>query len=255
MEISGEDYSEELPQDLVIDHQPPEGARTKRGRTVFVVVSKGLADVTVPNVIDLPENAASDLLGSFHLQTGSKEYVFNEDIHLGTVMDQSPPANMKVATGEKVDLIISAGLLKSKIPMPSLERMTLSEALNILDQKKLRVRKIIREYSDFFERDAVQYQTPAEGEEVQYGMMVDLEVMMPKKFMPMEGFQVAITVSLPDYDGTKRVKITDTNQKSDRIIYDELHKGREVISLLAEGYGQTRLLVYLDNQLIREEVF
>ena len=255
MEISGEDYSEELPRDLVIDHQPPEGARTKRGRTVYAVVSKGLADVIVPNVIDLPESAAFDLLGSFQLSSGTKEYVFNEDIPLGTIMDQSPPANMKVATGEKVDLIISAGLLKNKIPMPSLERMTLSEALNILDQKKLRVRKIIREYSDFFERDAVQYQNPAEGEEVQYGMMVDLEVMVPKKFMPMERFQVAITVSLPDYEGSKRVKITDKNRSSDRIIYNELHKGREVISLLAEGYGQTRLKVFLGNKLIREEVF
>ena len=227
----------------------------KRGRTVFAIVSKGLANVTVPNLIDLPENAASDLLGSFQLQIGTKEYVFNEDIQLGTVMDQNPPANMKISVDEKVDLIISAGLLKSKIPMPNLERMTLSEALNILDQKKLRIRKIIRAYSDFFERDSVQYQSPSEGEEVQYGMMVDLEVMMPKKFMPMEGFQVAITVSLPDYEGSKRVKITDKNQKSDRIIYNELHKGREVISLLAEGYGQTRLKVFLNNMLIREEVY
>jgi beta-lactam-binding protein with PASTA domain len=255
LQISSEEYHDELPEGLVIEHQPQAGARTKRGRTVYTILSKGVAVVNVPNLISHQEDEATSVLSSVQLNVGRKEYEFNEDVALGIVVDQSPPPNVKVAVGEMVNLTISAGLLKSTIPMPNLEGMSLNEALTFLDRKRLRVRRIIRSYSDYYERDGVQYQSPAAGAEVEFGMMVDLEVVMPKQLMPMEGFQVALTVVLPDYDGRKRVKIIDKNQKTEKTIYNELHKGREMISLLAEGYGRTNLKVYLDNELIREEVF
>lgn len=255
LQISSEEYHDELPEGLVIEHQPQVGARTKRGRTVYTILSKGVAVVNVPNLISHQEDEAISVLSSVQLNVGRKEYEFNEDVALGIVVDQSPLPNVKVAVGENVNLTISAGLLKSTIPMPNLEGMSLNEALTFLERKRLRVRRIIRSYSDYYERDGVQYQSPAAGAEVEFGMMVDLEVVMPKQLMPMEGFQVALTVLLPDYEGRKRVQIIDKNQRTEKTIYNELHKGREMISLLAEGYGRTNLKVYLDNELIREEVF
>lgn len=255
LQISGEEYHEELPEGLVIEHQPEAGARIKSGRNVFIILSKGVAVVTVPNLIGNPENKASDSLTAVQLNIGRKEYEFNEGVPLGIVVDQSPSPNVKVAVGAKIDMTISAGFLKANIPMPNLEGMSLNEALTYLERKKLRIRRVIRSYSDYYTRDAVQYQSPAAGAEVEYGMMVDLEVIMPKELMPLDSFQVAVTVALPNYDGSKRVKIVNKNQNDERTIYNEMHKGREMISLLAEGFGRTNLKVYLDNELIREEVF
>jgi beta-lactam-binding protein with PASTA domain len=253
--VSGEEYSEELPEGLIIEHQPPLGVRTKSGRTVYAILSRGLAVVTVPNVIDLSESAAEDSLKSFQLKAGKKEYVFNEDVELGIVMDQNPPPNSKVAVNDTVDLVISAGLLKSFIPMPDLEGMTLSEAMNTIEQKKLRVRRVSRSYSPYFEREAVKYQYPTSGDMVEYGMNVDLEVVIPSRDAPPEVFKIAISIELPNFDGRKRVKITNHNQRSTRTIYNELHLGNEVISLLAEGVGRTQLSVFLDDELIKEDLF
>jgi beta-lactam-binding protein with PASTA domain len=253
--VSAEEYSEDLPEGLIIEHQPPLGVRTKSGRTVYAILSRGLAVVTVPNVIDLSESAAEDSLVSFQLKAGKKEYVYNEDVELGIVMDQNPPPNSKVAVNDTVDLIISAGLLKSFIPMPDLEGMTLSEATNTIEQKKLRVRRVSRSYSPYFEREAVKYQYPATGDMVEYGMNVDLEVVIPSRDAPPEEFKIAISIELPNFDGRKRVKITNRNQRATRTVYNELHLGREVISLLAEGVGRTQLSVFLDDELINEELF
>jgi len=255
MKINGEEYSEEMPEGMIIEHQPPPGTRTKAGRTIYVVVSKGLAVVTVPNLINQNETEAEANLMAFQLRLGKKEYMYSEDIPLGTVIDQTPSANEKVAVGETVNIIISAGLLKSKIAMPDLKEMSLSEALNAIEEAKLRIKKIDRSYSPYFEKESVTFQTPPAGEEIEYGMSVDLTVVIPLKDAPPDEFKISMSIKLPDFTDKKRVRITNRNLKSTREVYNQLHNGREQISLLADGYGRTTIRVYLDEDLIREETF
>ena len=255
IKISNEQYSQEIPKGMIIQNQPPTGTRTKAGRTVYAVISKGLAVVTVPNLINQKEAEAEASLKAFQLIVGKKEYVYSEEVPLGTVIDQSPSASDKVAVNEKISLIISAGVLKSKIPMPELKGMPLSEALSLLEQKKLRVKKIDRTYSPNMERDAVTFQNPPAGEDIESGTYVDVTVVLPAKSAPPEEFNIAMTVKLPDFQGRKRVRITVRNAKSTREIYNQMHSGREQVSILAEGVGRSTVQVYLEDELIREETF
>lgn len=255
MKISGEEYSDEMPEGMILEHQPQAGTRTKAGRTIYAIISKGVAVVTVPNLINQKETEAEATLAAFQLRLGKKQYVHSEEVPLGIVIDQTPAANTKVAVDETVDIIVSAGLLKSKIPMPDLKGMSLSEAIKTLENAKLRIRKIDRSYSQYFEKDSVTFQSPPAGEEVEYGLPVDINVVYPLKDAPPDEFKISLSIKLPDFEGKKRVRITNRNAKSTREIYSQLHSGREQISLLTDGYGRTTIRVYLDNEIIREETF
>lgn len=106
------EYSDKVPENVVISQTPPAGSEAVTNETIVtVVVSKGSkADETtrVPNVTNRKQANAQNMLKSAGLNY-KVEYAYSNNIAQGTVISQSIKADTKVKLGTTVTITVSKG--------------------------------------------------------------------------------------------------------------------------------------------------
>lgn len=109
LSVSGEEYSNEYPKGTIIRHEPRAGAHIIRGSSeVRCVVSKGVRQVVVCNVIALSAETAEKILAANELEYEIK-YVPSEEYEEGIVISTEPERNTEVPAGSTVTLYVSSG--------------------------------------------------------------------------------------------------------------------------------------------------
>jgi len=104
----------DAPDGTVYDQSPGAGAEADDGSTVQLLVSKGPADVSVPNAVGLGEADARDRLAGAGLKVTSVK-VFS-DVDTGQVVAQSPAAGSSAAKGSAVRINVSKGSKTVTVP-------------------------------------------------------------------------------------------------------------------------------------------
>jgi serine/threonine-protein kinase len=110
---------------IVFAQSPGSGVQLNEGETVEVLVSSGLTQVAVPNVIGLKEAEAVERLETAKFEA-KVERVF-AGAPKGEVVDQQPKSGEHVATGSVVTLKVSKG--KNTKPVPDVIGLQEDEAI------------------------------------------------------------------------------------------------------------------------------
>jgi serine/threonine-protein kinase len=98
-----------VPKGNVISTNPPNGQSVPSpDTTVTLNVSGGVGQVSVPNVVNSSQNAATTTLTNANLNVNVQPDP-NSIAQEGTVTKQNPPANTKVAPGQTVTIYVSGG--------------------------------------------------------------------------------------------------------------------------------------------------
>ena len=104
----------------VIGQSPSGGSSVRRGSSVTVVVSKGLGDVTVPNVVGESKDAAVADLHASSLAARVVTQTTTEPNADGLVQRQTPSAGKRLPRGEAVTIFVG----KFKAPPPTTSTTT-----------------------------------------------------------------------------------------------------------------------------------
>jgi serine/threonine-protein kinase len=102
-----EDSSADVKAGSVIIQAPLEGAETKFGTPIDLVISKGVAAVPVPSVVGRSLTKAKDELQKAGFTVGNLRSRSDEDHSDGLILEQSPAANQPAPKGSAVDLVIN----------------------------------------------------------------------------------------------------------------------------------------------------
>ncbi|MFC3500475.1 Stk1 family PASTA domain-containing Ser/Thr kinase [Micromonospora krabiensis] len=100
-------YDDNLPAGMVVDTNPKVGAEVKPGAKVTVILSKGRAPVSVPNLVGKSLTEARDALGKLGLKL--VETYKDSDKPRDEVLGQSPADGTGVEKGAEVKLDVSKG--------------------------------------------------------------------------------------------------------------------------------------------------
>jgi hypothetical protein len=92
----------------VISQNPAAGAQVVPGSAVALVVSLG-PPVTVPNVVNLTQAAATSAITGAGLVVGTVSTATSTSVRAGSVISQNPAADVQVALGSAVALVVSSG--------------------------------------------------------------------------------------------------------------------------------------------------
>ncbi|PKQ14850.1 MAG: hypothetical protein CVT68_09730 [Actinobacteria bacterium HGW-Actinobacteria-8] len=103
------DFSDDVPEGLVIGTDPGAQEQIGKGDTVKLIVSKGQRMETVPAVIGVLEVDAIDLLGQSGFEVGNKDSVYSDTAPEGEVISTSPAADESVPWNTPIDLVVSKG--------------------------------------------------------------------------------------------------------------------------------------------------
>jgi serine/threonine-protein kinase len=119
--------SDTVPQGFVIETDPAAGTEVETDTFVLVVLSAGVEEFTVPNVVGETEQVARSRIEAQGFRVGTVESEITEDVEEGIVLRQSPEGGSSQAPDSEVDLVVSSG--RSSIEVPDVSGMSADEAV------------------------------------------------------------------------------------------------------------------------------
>jgi beta-lactam-binding protein with PASTA domain/tRNA A-37 threonylcarbamoyl transferase component Bud32 len=160
------------PKGTVIDQDPAADERVEEGSTVQLVVSRGPRQVTVPSLIELPQEDAEAALRDANLQLGDVTEEPSDEFDEGVVIDQDPAAEERVDIRSEVDIVVSTG--PELVVVPGVVGFSEEDAIAELEAADLEASS---EFGPSEEPEGTVFdQEPDEGTEVDPGTTVTIAV-------------------------------------------------------------------------------
>ncbi len=173
----------------VLKQVPDTGSIVKTGRIVMLTVNALTAlKVPMPNLVNLSYRSAEMLLKANKLFVGDTVYV--PDIARGAIKEQRfkgqviKPGEL-IAQGSKISLVIGNGFGNTDFDVPDVTRMTVDEALAIINQYNLIPNVYVEQTSGIIADTSTAYiikQTPraytetGERNKIKMGAVIDLSI-------------------------------------------------------------------------------
>jgi serine/threonine-protein kinase len=136
LEVAEEQYSEDVPADVVISTDPAAGEGVRVDGTVAAVVSKGPERYDVPSVKGLPQAQAAESIVQANLAVGTVKEAYDDKVAAGAVVSTTPKAGASVKPATPVDLVVSKG--PEPVPVPDIVGKKIGTAKDALARAGLK---------------------------------------------------------------------------------------------------------------------
>ncbi len=162
-----EKYSDTIAEGKVIRTEPAAGTSARKDQAVTLIVSKGAKPQQLPDVVGKLIDEATALLkdAGFEVSVTEQE---NNEVANGTVLEQTPTGNRKIAKGSTIDLVVAKSDL---VEVPRVIGMDVDDAEDLLRSLGFEVDR-----AGFPFGDRVVDQDPEPGTRLPRGSTVTLRV-------------------------------------------------------------------------------
>ena len=158
----------------MISQTPAAGTQVTSGSTVALVVSSGLPQVAVPNVVGLTQTAATTAITNAGLNLGAVTTASSTTVPSGSVIGQTPSAGTQVASGSAVALVVSSG--PAQVTVPNVVGLAQTAATNSMLSAGLTLISVTTTPSAIVPAGLVISQTPVAGAQVPATTSVNLVI-------------------------------------------------------------------------------
>ncbi len=245
----------DVPAGQVISQSPGSGEKVKEQRTIHLVVSKGVGDITVPDLSGMTVEQARQRLKDLGLVVGKITQGSIEGKPDNTIVAQSPSGDSKVSKGTTVDLVVNKPQTK-KVKMPDVVGMTLKDARQVLGSNNIGVNQISGSVD---EKAIVTEQSVKAGEEVNEGSSLNLATELKESKKKEDSKQSSsnrtkgtVDVTVPSGSKNQELKIVVKDDEGSTVIYDDTNKPGDRIVKNVSGVGNVRIEVYLNGALVQD---
>ncbi len=252
----------DVPAGQVISQSPEAGTSVKEQRTVHLVVSKGVGDITVPDLTDMTVDQAKQRLKDVGLVIGKISTDSNSDKPDGVILMQSPPGDSKVSKGAVIDITVNKVKAK-QTQVPSLVGMTIKEAKEALSAVGLSLGSV----SGAGDQTAlITSQSPTAGSAVDQGSAINVvsEAKSNSANSAATNSQDSssnggattkgtVDITVPSGKQNQSVRITVSDDSGSHTVYDgTAHPGDRIVKDVS-GTGRVRVQVYLNGALVQDQ--
>lgn len=179
LKVEREEFSEDIPEDRVINASPAGGGRISPDGTVEVTISKGKERYIIPTLQGLKIEIAERLISDNKLVVGEVIEEFSSEFPKGFIMRSSPVAGERIKRDSQVTLYISKGI--EQIGISSYQGKSGEQALNELTEAGFDVEtKYV--FSEDLPIGAVVSQLPRGGD-IDKGSIITLTVSKGSEFV------------------------------------------------------------------------
>ena len=191
-----------LPEGRILAQSPQPGTELRKGLVIVLHESQGGTVHTVPDVKGKTLSEAQREIKSSGFNLGDVIKIREGDFKAGTVIAQSPSAPASVTSGRKIDLLIQDGAASSEVvTVPDVNRMTETEARNLLETNGIKVQAVDRVYSPLLPEGLAIETRPGAGSTLRTGQGVTLKLATQRR---PAGFMDANTSSSSNSNGNVR---------------------------------------------------
>ena len=161
---------------IVISQNPLALTQVKKGRRVYVIVSKGEPMVEMPRLIGVSEQNAIFEINRLDLILGNIQYEHSDRYPNGVVSDQSVSPGDEIRLGESIDLLVSLGRFPDNFIVPHLIGRSLKDAKKVIQQAGLVLGTVNYEEADELLPETVISQSIEANQEVRRGEVINISV-------------------------------------------------------------------------------
>ena len=205
---TGSQPSDEFEKGQIMSQDVAEGALVEVNTTVYVAISTGAGEISVPSVVGYESEAAMNMLSDQGFLP-KRDYAYSDSVASGNVISQEPEGGSPAKKGDTVTLLVSQG--KEAVVVPDVKNRPQEEAKNMLTQAGLTVVSTSTEHSDTVPEGNVISQSVADGKYVDRGTNISLVISLgPSKTYyfckatisePTNGEAVSADIALYDANG------------------------------------------------------
>ena len=225
LKVEREEFSEDIPENRVINSSPAGGGRISPDGTVEVTISKGKERYIVPTLQGLKIEIAEGLISDNNLVVGEIIEEFSSEVPKGFIMRSSPAAGERIKRDSQVTLYLSKGV--EQVGVSSYQGKSGEQALNELTEAGFEV-----ENKYVFNEDlpigAVVSQIPSGGD-IDKGSVITLTVSKGSQF-----------VFIPNVFSLSEVKAIDTLKDLDlKVVVKKVgNKKTKVVTNISPKVGE-----------------
>ena len=168
-----EEFDDDVPEGDVIGTDPRAFTQLEKDSTVTLIVSRGPAELTIPeDLAGQSEAYVRDRLSSMGLEAGGVTSVNHPTLPAGMVIGTDPEVGSTVPSGARVNLILSNG----KVQVPQLVGLTRDEAIAALTDSDVLLNTAIETEDSSQPAGTVIRQSANAGSSVEQGSTVTITV-------------------------------------------------------------------------------
>nr|WP_300337304.1 Stk1 family PASTA domain-containing Ser/Thr kinase [Actinomyces sp.] len=157
----GRDYSDTVPAGSIISAAPAPGSSVRVGTAVSAVISRGVEQKEVPDVVGRPQAEAEKAVEEAGLSVGAVTQDFSDDVAAGDIISSVPAAGEMVNHSSAVAMVVSKG--RRPATVPDVTGKSLEEATAAIEQAGLTLSGSSEEFSDDVAAGLVVSSDPAAG--------------------------------------------------------------------------------------------
>lgn len=253
--IEGYVYSDEVTRGRIVEQDTKPLESVKAESIIGVIVSKGVEEKPVPDVLNFSYGEAEKKLRE---QGFSVEQIIenNNTAAIGNVFRQSPAADSLLPKGGIVTIYVSKGAEVELVEVPPLINQPKQEAIARLTELGFIV-NVSESYNDHYEKGRVVMMSIAPGNKVVKGSSIDLSVSLGKEFISKK-MEIRINSPFGPVQESGIIKVTLTQGDTEKVLLEaEVRIDQFPLMLTPEGTGTGIITVYLDGvkQYTRQIVF
>ena len=225
LKVEREEFSEDIPENRVINSSPAGGGRISPDGTVEVTISKGKERYIVPTLQGLKIEIAEGLIKDNKLVVGEIIEEFSGEFPKGFIMRSSPAAGERIKRDSQVTLYLSKGV--EQVGVSSYQGKSGEQALNELTEAGFEVEtKYV--FSEDLPIGAVVSQIPSGGD-IDKGSVITLTVSKGSQF-----------VFIPNVFSLSEVKAIDTLKDLDlKVVVKKVgNKKTKVVTNISPKVGE-----------------
>lgn len=246
-------YHPSLPKGAILSQVPAPGIHVRKGKTMFLKVSRGADLQTVPDLIGLDLRKATIQVRNLGLQPGAICRVRDPEAKTGSILLQTPAPGEPLGRGGKVDFLVSQKTQSGQGLLPRVTGLSLAQAREVLRQAGLlRVHSI--EVPSAVARDQVFSQTPPAGTFYEEETAILLKTHGGPE-LSQEQKTLQLVFSIPPGLMERRLRMVVQDPDGARTVHDARHLPGEEVRVQARGRGQVRVSTYLGDHLVQEETY
>lgn len=266
LNVIAEDFSEAEPGIIFFQDKRPNSS-VRRNTLVGVKVSKGPELVTVPDLRGLTEKVANAEIENAQLLLGTVNKEPSDSYAANLVIRQVPEPGEQIPRGGKIDIIISEGQRVLAVEVPYLDGLMLEQAEEQLAALGLTVGRVVYLNNPRYAAGIIYEQHPVAGETVPPGTAVDFTVSGTEEQRRPgsdsgddndDGIvsSLDIRVPIPAGQRNQRLQIVIRSESgSTQEVYSGTHQPGETFSRTIQARGHGTLLVFINDQKIKEYRF
>ncbi|WP_432541147.1 Stk1 family PASTA domain-containing Ser/Thr kinase [Kineococcus sp. SYSU DK002] len=154
-------FSDDVPAGLVASSDPGTGERVRKDGTVTIVVSRGVEQFPVPDVVGAPRAEAEAEITTTGLAVGAVTEEFHEEVPRGAVIRTDPQVGTVIAHDSPVALVVSRG--RQPIDVPAVVGQGQDAAARAITDAGLTVGEVEQRVSETVPKGEVISQAPDDG--------------------------------------------------------------------------------------------